>query len=115
MNNRVRLLICALILTSAGFNIGPGATGGAAFQSDDIQPTHWAFIAPVRPPLPKVRNGAWVRTPIDSFILAGIEKAMLTPAPEADAALATAAAVYVSASDVNNLPPDIDLHEVSGS
>jgi hypothetical protein len=45
---------------------------------------HWAFIAPVRPPPPEVKNKAWARTPIDNFILAEIEKTGLAPAPEAD-------------------------------
>jgi hypothetical protein len=33
--------------------------------------------------VPKVRNGAWVRNPIDAFITAGHEARGLTPAPEA--------------------------------
>jgi hypothetical protein len=45
---------------------------------------HWSFIAPVRPPLPAVKNAAWVRNPIDAFVLAKLEERGLTPAPEAD-------------------------------
>ncbi len=45
---------------------------------------HWAFVAPVRPSLPVVKNQAWARNPIDQFILAGIEKAGLTPSPVAE-------------------------------
>ncbi|HEX3313751.1 MAG TPA: PSD1 and planctomycete cytochrome C domain-containing protein, partial [Gemmataceae bacterium] len=45
---------------------------------------HWAFVAPKRPALPAVKNPAWARNPIDRFILARIEKAGLTPSPEAD-------------------------------
>jgi len=44
---------------------------------------HWAYIKPVRPDLPQVKNTAWVRNPIDSFILARLEKEGLTPSPEA--------------------------------
>ncbi|MEK7829810.1 MAG: DUF1549 domain-containing protein, partial [Acidobacteriota bacterium] len=44
---------------------------------------HWAFVAPVRPALPEVKNKAWARTPIDRFILAEIEKRGLTVSPEA--------------------------------
>ncbi len=40
--------------------------------------------APVRPPLPSVRNAGWVRNSIDRFILARLEKEGLSPAPEAD-------------------------------
>jgi len=45
---------------------------------------HWAFIAPVRPPLPEVKNRDWIKTPIDQFILARLEKEGLRPQPEAD-------------------------------
>src|SRR6185312_13439750 len=45
---------------------------------------HWAFKAPVRPPVPVVKNRKWVRDPIDSFVLARLEKEGLKPSPEAD-------------------------------
>lgn len=45
---------------------------------------HWSFTAPVRPPFPEVKNAAWVRNPIDRFVLAKLEAAGLQPAPEAD-------------------------------
>jgi hypothetical protein len=51
---------------------------GAEYQS------HWSLIAPKRPALPAVKNAAWVRNPIDRFILAELEKQGLAPAPEAD-------------------------------
>lgn len=49
----------------------------------EYQP-HWSFIPPVRPAVPKVKNAAWVRNPIDTFVLARLEAVGLTPAPEAD-------------------------------
>jgi len=45
---------------------------------------HWSFIAPVRGPLPEVKDAKWARNPIDRFILAELEKQGLKPAPEAD-------------------------------
>jgi hypothetical protein len=45
---------------------------------------HWAFQTPVRPSVPMVQNPAWVRNPIDRFILARLEQEGLTPSPEAD-------------------------------
>ncbi len=45
---------------------------------------HWSFIAPVRSTAPLVQNTAWVRNPIDRFILARLEEKGLTPAGEAD-------------------------------
>jgi hypothetical protein len=68
---------------------------GAEYQA------HWSFIPPTRPALPGVRNTAWVRNPIDRFILARLEKHGLTPAPEADRrTLARRAAL-----DLTGLPP----------
>ncbi len=49
----------------------------------EYQP-HWAFIPPRRPALPAVKDAAWVRNPVDRFILAELEKRGLRPAPEAD-------------------------------
>ncbi len=51
---------------------------GAKWQS------HWSFVTPVRPALPQVKNQAWVRNPIDAFVLERLEKEGLQPAPEAD-------------------------------
>ncbi len=45
---------------------------------------HWSFIPPSRPQPPAVKDTAWVRNPIDNFILAELEKHGLEPAPEAD-------------------------------
>jgi hypothetical protein len=45
---------------------------------------HWAFVKPVRPVPPKVKQSSWVRNPIDNFILAKLEKEGLKPSPEAD-------------------------------
>lgn len=45
---------------------------------------HWAFRAPVKPAPPAVRTAAWVRNPIDRFVLHALETNGLTPAPAAD-------------------------------
>jgi hypothetical protein len=45
---------------------------------------HWAFVPPARPALPAVRNAAWVRNPIDRFVLARLERHGIDPSPEAD-------------------------------
>ena len=44
---------------------------------------HWAFVAPVKPRVPQVRDAAWVSNPIDAFILSKLEDAGLTPAAPA--------------------------------
>jgi cytochrome c553 len=48
--------------------------------------THWAYVAPVRPELPPVRDSKWPRNPIDRFVLAKLEQNGLKPSPEADRA-----------------------------
>ena len=45
---------------------------------------HWAFVTPVRPAPPAVRQADWPRNDVDRFILAKIEAAGLAPAAEAD-------------------------------
>jgi len=45
---------------------------------------HWAFQAVQRFREPLVNNTAWVSNPIDSFVLARLEKESLSPSPEAD-------------------------------
>ncbi len=51
---------------------------GASYQ------THWGFVAPKRPTTPKVSNPLWVRNPIDTFVLALLEREGLKPSPEVD-------------------------------
>lgn len=50
---------------------------GAEYQG------HWAFLPVQRPALPAVKNEAWVRNPIDRFVLARQEQEGLAPAAEA--------------------------------
>ncbi len=51
---------------------------GATYQ------LHWSLIAPKLSPLPAVKNLAWVRNPIDQFVLSKLESIKIDPAPEAD-------------------------------
>ena len=46
--------------------------------------SHWAFRPVIRPPMPRVRDRDWARTPLDRFILARLEQQRLTPSPPAD-------------------------------
>jgi mono/diheme cytochrome c family protein len=50
----------------------------------DQQRNYWAFRKPARPPIPKVKDQAWVRTPVDAFILEKLEEKGLRPSPPAD-------------------------------
>src|SRR5262249_44227074 len=45
---------------------------------------YWAYRPVQRPAIPAVKNQAWVRTPVDAFLLAKLEAKGLSPAPPAD-------------------------------
>lgn len=45
---------------------------------------HWAFVPPVKPAVPEVKDKSWPRKPIDNFILTKLEKKSIAPSPEAD-------------------------------
>ena len=64
---------------------------------------HWAFLAPVRGPLPAVRAGAWVRNPIDAFVLSALEQRGMEPVPEAD----RETLVRRVSLDLRGLPPTV--------
>ncbi|MSU33623.1 MAG: DUF1553 domain-containing protein [Pedosphaera sp.] len=42
---------------------------------------HWAFVPVRRPPLPDTARRAWVKSPVDAFILHQLENARIRPAP----------------------------------
>jgi hypothetical protein len=62
---------------------------------------HWAFQPPREPPVPRVRQRDWIRTPIDAFILAGLEARGLSPSPSADPRALLRRVTY----DLTGLPP----------
>lgn len=64
--------------------INQGANWPDATIAEKDSKDHWAFKAPVRPALPEVQKKDWVRTPVDAFILARLEKEGLSPSPDAD-------------------------------
>ncbi len=57
---------------------------GAIWPQTAALAKHWAYIAPVRPELPKVSNAAWAKNGIDRFILSRLDKEGVAHAPEAD-------------------------------
>jgi hypothetical protein len=74
---------------------------GATYQ------VHWAFLPPVRSPLPKVVAASWVRNPIDFFVLARQEREGLHPSPPAS----KETLIRRLSLDLTGLPPspaDID-------
>jgi hypothetical protein len=61
----------------------------------------WSMRPIARPEVPKVKRSAWVRTPIDAFVLAKLEHAGLEPAPAADKRTLLRRATF----DLTGLPP----------
>jgi hypothetical protein len=62
---------------------------------------HWAFRAPVDPPIPPVKNRAWPRSSLDHFVLAQLEAKGLQAAPAADRRTLIRRATF----DLIGLPP----------
>lgn len=52
--------------------------GGAEYRP------HWAFVSPEEPTAPVVNARAWVRRPLDTFVLAALEEENLAPEERAD-------------------------------
>jgi hypothetical protein len=88
--NRRRLF--TLVLTATGLLCG--SLGAAGVR-------HWAFDPPGDPPVPEVRDGAWPKSLIDRFILAGLEARGLRPAAPADRRTLIRRATF----DLTGLPP----------
>ena len=65
---------------------------------------HWAFLKPRRSTIPEVNNKAWVRNPIDAFILHRLEQEGLKPAPAAD----RATLIRRLSLDLRGLPPSLE-------
>jgi hypothetical protein len=68
---------------------------GAAYSAP------WSLVAPVRPPLPAVKQAAWPRNAIDRFVLARLETEGLSPSPEAD----KSTLIRRVSLDLTGLPP----------
>ena len=65
---------------------------------------HWAFVAPVRPQLPMVKDQSWCKNPIDCFVLARLESENMKPSPRASRATLLRR-VYL---DLVGLPPTVE-------
>ncbi|MEX2176222.1 MAG: DUF1553 domain-containing protein [Pirellulaceae bacterium] len=64
---------------------------------------HWAYVAPKAPPLPTVANRAWPQSPLDTFILARLEKEELAPSPKAN----RERLIRRASLDLVGLPPSV--------
>jgi hypothetical protein len=71
--------------------------------SDTMPSRHWAYVKPVRRPLPAVKHARWPRNPVDYFILARLESERLTPTPVAD----RPTLIRRLSLDLTGLPPTV--------
>ncbi|WP_161890777.1 DUF1553 domain-containing protein [Pontibacter russatus] len=64
---------------------------------------HWSLVAPVKPEVPEVKTTAWVKNPIDRFVLAKLEENGLKPNPGAS----KETLIRRLSLDLTGLPPTI--------
>jgi mono/diheme cytochrome c family protein len=72
-----------------------------ASTPDESEPAFWAFQPPSDPTPPDVSRTDWPKSPIDRFILAGLERKGLSPAPPAEKRVLIRRATF----DLTGLPP----------
>jgi hypothetical protein len=81
---------------------GASLTNRAAKREfSEEEKNFWAYLPVSRPVAPKVKDAAWVQSPIDAFILRNLEEKGLNPAPPADKLTLLRRATY----DLTGLPP----------
>jgi hypothetical protein len=94
-----------LVFVALSFIFPPAGLRAAAAASPSSAPAstnrHWAFQPVVDPPLPAVRDAAWVQNGIDRFILAQLEAHRTRPAPPAARRVWLRRATF----DLTGLPP----------
>ena len=74
-----RILMGGAVVLSSGLLLL--ASSSEEFPNEDE--AYWFFEPIAQPAVPEVRDGQWVRNPIDAFILARLEAKAITPTPEA--------------------------------
>src|SRR5262249_33511714 len=67
----------------------------------------WSFKPVVRSAVPQVKDPAWVRNPIDAFVLAKLEEKGFRPAPPADK-VSLLRRVYYTVTGLPPTPADVD-------
>src|SRR5690242_20590902 len=89
------------------------ALGCLLMASDTVAPLgkytaaerrHWAFVPRSHPEIPTFRDAAdraWIKTPVDAFLLARLQKEGLKPSPAADRATLIRRVSF----DLTGLPP----------
>src|SRR5665213_1343094 len=119
-NLLIALLTAGLVMSIAGESIPVRAADSANPRSATASPAAATVAGPVKYGMsleegrhfwsyqpvkdsatPKVKNTAWLRTPVDNFVLARLEQAGVTPAPAADKRTLLRRVTF----DLTGLPP----------
>ena len=74
---------------------------GSSVAYAGVGKNHWAFKPVQKPALPTVQNTAWVKNPVDNFVLAKLEANGMTPNAPADKATLIRRIYF----DLTGLPP----------
>ncbi|TYC54450.1 DUF1553 domain-containing protein [Zoogloea oleivorans] len=87
---RVRNGVCvAVLLAVTSSAIGAELEkkpAAAAATGKSAVPNGWAYLPVKNPEAPAVKQGKWVRTPVDAFVLARLEEKGIKPSAETDRA-----------------------------
>ncbi len=75
------------------------ATDDLPFTKQQLN--HWAYQKVQKPQVPAVKNPAWVKTPVDAFVLKKLDDKGIAPAPAADKITLLRRATF----DLTGLPP----------
>src|ERR671913_509143 len=79
----------------------PAGVGSTLTGLTDLARSHWAFKPAKQPAVPAPSDAAWVKTPVDAFILAKLDEKGLKPSPQASKEALIRRATY----DLIGLPP----------
>lgn len=90
--------------TTSGKSIDYGVSEEVAAEPVGPDPHYWAYEPVRRPEPPRTRIADWAYNSIDSFLLAKMEEASLTPAPDATPLALVRRACY----DLTGLPPTLE-------
>jgi hypothetical protein len=107
MTKAGRILVGFAALLAAVWIAAPAPSAGAPGPKAAATAPLWSFAPRQVPPVPHVNDPAWVRSPLDSFVLARLESAGVRPAAEADRRTLVRRATF----DLTGLPPSPEAVE----
>ena len=96
-----------MLACSRAETISKGDVSWSGATNGDSASRHWAFQPFQRPTVPNVREGNWVRNPIDAFVLSRLEARGWRPSPSA-VPLALLRRIHI---DLAGLPPALEEQE----